>query len=228
MSWSFKIKQRNKIALALGAIILITVLANWFVSYSMTVVGSQFKSVYVDRLVPALDISAIQERYYQNRLLLEEHISLMDRLQQETIRVQLSQNEQEIDSLVAKYSATQLTAKEQQDLQQYLKAEKELHLLKNKILLHSSAGEKHVASNLYKQQWLAAFQELMQPLHALSELQESVGQELYEDADRQMKSLKTLSYLVIALAVIFALLIGTLLQTSRKIKEVKYQKFHLN
>ncbi|OKL41615.1 hypothetical protein [Pontibacter flavimaris] len=38
--------------------------------------------------------------------------------------------------------------------------------------------------------------------------------ELYEDAERQIKSLKVLSYLVIAMAVILSLLVGMLWQPS--------------
>ncbi|GHA59824.1 MCP four helix bundle domain-containing protein [Pontibacter akesuensis] len=227
MSWSFRIKQRKKIALALGSIFLIIVLANWFVSYSMTVVSTQFKSVYADRLVPALDISAIQEYNYQNRLLLEEHI-LAEVPQKEEITAKISENEHRIDSLVAKYSATYLTPQESEDLKVYLQADQQLGGVMTAILKLSAAGDELAAGKLYKQQGLEAFQEVLLPLHALSLLQEEVGQSLYEDAERQMKSLKILSNLVIALAVILALMVGTLLQTSRKIKQINPQKFHLN
>lgn len=214
-------------ALALGAIFLIIVLANWFVSYSMTVVSTQFKSVYADRLIPALDISAIQEFNYQNRLLLEEHI-LADPPQKDELAARINQNERKIDSLVAKYSATYLTTKESADLEMYLQADQQLGLVMTSILARSSAGDTQAANKLYKQQGLKAFQEVLLPLHDLSQLQEEVGQSLYKDAERQMKSLEILSNLVIALAVILALMVGTLLQTSRKIKQIKPQKFHLN
>lgn len=227
MSWSFKIKQRKKIALAFGSIFLIIVLANWFVSYSMKVVSTQFKSVYADRLIPALDISAIQEFNYQNRLLLEEHI-LADPTRKKQLAQKISQNERKIDSLVAKYSATYLTTKESEDLELYLQADQQLGLVMTSILARSTAGDNQTAYELYQQQGLEAFQEVLLPLHALSQLQEEVGQSLYEDAERQMKSLKMLSNLVIALAVILALVVGTLLQTSRKIKQIKPQRFHLN
>ena len=74
MNRIIKNKERQKIAIALCAVFVIIVLANWWVSHSMTQVSSQFASVYHDRLVPALDLAAMQERYYQNRMLLEEHL----------------------------------------------------------------------------------------------------------------------------------------------------------
>lgn len=140
----------------------------------------------------------------------------------------ISQNERKIDSLIAKYSATYLTTQESEDLEIYLQADQQLGLVMTSILAHSTAGDVQAANKLYKLQGLEAFQEVLLPLHSLSQLQEEVGQSLYENAERQMKSLEILSNLVIALAVILALMVGTLLQTSRKIKQIKPQKFHLN
>lgn len=99
MNWTYKIPERNKIALALGAVFLIIVLANWWVSYSMKQVSHQFKSVYQDRLVPALDIAAMQERYYQNLMLLEEHMQTQSREQERQLRARFLENLQEVDSL---------------------------------------------------------------------------------------------------------------------------------
>lgn len=87
-----KNKERQKTALALCAVFVIIVLANWWVSYSMTRVSSQFASVYHDRLVPALDIAAMQERYYQNRMLLEEHLQAEDTAQQQRLEGSLQQH----------------------------------------------------------------------------------------------------------------------------------------
>ncbi|WP_266205479.1 MCP four helix bundle domain-containing protein [Pontibacter kalidii] len=228
MSWSFRIGNRNRIALALGIVFLIILLANWFVSYSMTKVSGQFKSVYADRLVPALDISAMQERYYQNRLLLEEHLLATSPEEEQRIMAEIERHEAELDSLLRKFQATYLTTQESQDLQAYLEADRNYAKTQQTILVKSHTGDKAAAMALFRHEGMAAFQKLLQPLHALSQLQEQVGQELYEDAERQMKTLKVLSYLVIALAVILALLVGTLLQSSRKLNNIKPQKYHLN
>ncbi|ARS35069.1 MCP four helix bundle domain-containing protein [Pontibacter actiniarum] len=228
MSWSFQIKQRDRIALALAAVFLIIVLANWFVNYSMTQVSGQFRSVYEDRLVPALDISAMQERYYQNRLLVEEHLLSQDPALQKQLAQEIRANEAELDSLVLKFKHTYLTSQEQQDLQAFLQADRQFRDTQQAILARSHAGDKPAATDMYKKEGAQAFQQLLEPLHALSQLQEKVGHELYANAERQMKSLKVLSYLVIALAVILALLVGTLMQTSRKLRNVMPQKFHLN
>ncbi|WP_276495816.1 MCP four helix bundle domain-containing protein [Pontibacter litorisediminis] len=228
MSWSFKLGNRNRIALALGFVFLIIMAANWFVSYSMTKVNAQFESVYADRLVPALDISTMQERYYQNRLLLEEHLLTASVEEEQRIMAEIEQNEADLDSLLGKFQATYLTTQESQDLQDYLQAGRDYSKTQQTILVMSHTGDKAAALDMFRREGMAAFQELLRPLHALSKLQEQVGHELYEDAERQMKSLKVLSYMVIALAVILAALVGALLQSSRKLKAIKPQKYHLN
>lgn len=228
MNWSFRISHRNRIALALAFVFLIIVLANWFVSYSMTKVSQRFESVYADRLVPALDISAMQEKYYQNRLLLEEHLLATTAKEEKQIMQQIEQNETDLDSLLHKFRATYLTSQESEDLKEYLKAGERYSKVQQTILVMSHTQDKATAKAMFRQEGMQSFQELLLPLHALSQLQEEVGHELYADSERQMKSLKVLSYLVIALAVILALLVGSLLQASRQLKHIKPQKYHLN
>jgi len=228
MDQSLNRAQRKKITLAFGAVFLIIVLANWFVSYSMQQVGGHFRSVYQDRLVPALDISAMLERYYQNRMLLEEHILLQEPHEQQRLEKQISRNLVQIDSLNAKFEATYLTRQEGQDLKSYKAAITRLTRVQAHILELSRRGEATAALTLYRSQGQEAFLALLKPLHALNQLQEEVGQQLYAAADRQVKTLKILSYLVIGMAVFLALLVGTLLQSTRSISNIKPQPFHLN
>lgn len=228
MSWTFRIKQRDRVALALAAVFLIIVLANWFVSYSMTQVSQQFKSVYADRLIPALDISAMQERYYQSKLLLEKHLQSDSPSEKQQLSRELRTLDAELDSLIEKFEATYLTEQEKSDFQQFLETNASYSQTQNQILDLSAAQDRTGAVSRYKNQGMASFQQIIVRLHALSSIQEKVGLELYSDAERQMKSLKVLSYLVIALAVILALMVGTLLQTSRKLNRLKQQQFHWN
>ena len=223
-----KNQERQKIALALCAVFTIIVLANWWVSYSMTQVSNQFESVYQDRLVPALDIAAMQERYYQNRMLLEGHLHLKDAVQQQRVEASLQQHIQEIDSLSAKYEATYLTSQESKDLQQYKQAVKRLTAAQRQVIDLSRAGNKDEAARIYEAVVVPAFNDLLMPMHALSKLQQDVGHELYAASERQLNSMKMLSSLVVACAVILALLVGVLLQNKRQKIRIKPQQFHLN
>jgi len=221
-------RQRHTIALALCAVFIIIVLANWWVSYSMTQVSKQFESVYQDRLVPALDITAMQERFYQNRMLLEEHLQAEAPARQQQLEKELQQHMREIDSLAAKFEATYLTNQESKDLKRYKRAVRRLSVVQLQVLKQSRAGNKDAATGIYKADVVPAFNELLLPIHALSQLQQDVGHELYASAEQQLNTLKMLSYLVIALAVILALLLGVVLQHNRHRIRIKPQQFHLN
>lgn len=228
MSWSFGLKKRNEIALAFTAIFIVIVLANWFVSYTMERVSRNFESVYQDRLIPSLDISEILERYYQNRMLLEEHVMAEDLSLHKSLQQRITTNTRTIDSLTAKFENTHLVDKELQELASYKAQFAKLVKVQDEILYLSAQGNKTEAKKLYRTEGQTVFQDLLKPLHALIRVQGDVGQELYRSADRSVKMLKVLSYLVIGLAVIVALIVGTLLQTSRKLNNVKPQNYHLN
>ncbi|MEJ8802288.1 MCP four helix bundle domain-containing protein [Pontibacter sp. H249] len=228
MNWSINLRQRDKIALALGIIFLVIVLANWFMSYSMKQISGQFKSVYEDRLVPALDISAIVERSYENHLLLEEHILAAEAGVKEKLASQISQNQHEIDSILVKFEATYLTKEEYKDLQNYKVARQDLLEVQQAILKQSGDLNTREAREKFTTAGNTTFQLLLNPLHDLSKVQETVGHDLLDSAERQMNAIKILSTLVIAMAVIIALLVATLLQTSKKLNSIKQQNFHWN
>ncbi|GAB3202098.1 hypothetical protein ABID22_003692 [Pontibacter aydingkolensis] len=228
MNWSINLRQRDKIALALGFIFLVIVLANWFVNYSMKQISGQFKSVYEDRLIPALDISAIVELSYKNHLLLEEHILESDLSVKNKLSEQITRNQHEIDSILVKFEATYLTKEERIDLESYKQARQDLLAVQQNILRQSGNLNTIAARDSYTTAGNASFQLLLNPLHDLGKIQETIGHDLLDSAERQMNMIKVLSTLVIAMAVIIALLVTTLLQTSRKLNSIKQQNFHLN
>lgn len=194
----------------------------------MEQVGRQFQSVYQDRLIPSLDISEMLERYYQNRMLLEEHILADNIASQDSLHHLVVTNTTTIDSLATKYENTYLVEQEKKGLTDYKVRFAKLVQVQEEILKLSGQGNKAKARQLYLTSGQNAFQRLLEPLHILIRVQGDIGQELYQSADRSVKMLKILSYLVIGLAVIIALIIGTLLQTSRKLNKVKPQNYHLN
>jgi hypothetical protein len=228
MNWVFRIRQREKIALALGSVFVIIILANWFVSYSIGEVSKQFRSVYQDRLVPSLDISQMLERYYQNRMYLEEHVIAESITEKDSLSRLLDANTEEINVLVKKFENTYLIDQESAELAKYKIQFAKLVKVQDQVLELSRAGNRTAALQLSHTKGHEAFQNLLEPLHHLIQVQGEVGQELYESADRKVKALEILSYLVIGLAVLLALIVGTLLQGSQKLKNIKPQNYHMN
>lgn len=228
MNWAYRITKRDKVAFALGSVFAIIILANWFASYSIGKVSSQFRSVYHDRLVPSLVISDVMERYYQNRLTLEEHILSNAALEQDSLHGVVKANTAEIEALINRFEKTYLIERESRGLAEYKKQFANLIAVQDRILDLSSNGNKTKAELLYRTEAHTVFLHLMEPLHELIQVQGEVGRELYQSADRQVKTLKVLSYLVIGMSVFIAMLIATLLQATHKLKNIKPQNYHLN
>lgn len=227
-NWVFSNGQRRRIGITLGVVLVVIMLANWFVSYTIQQVDNQFKSVYQDRLVPASYMTEILERYYKNQLLLEQHLQAQTGTSQDSIGALWNSNTAAIDALIQKFETTYLTEQEAIYLKNFKHAVNDLQQIQEQVLVFSSAGQKQEALLLHKAQNKGQFQRLLGPLHELISLQEQIGHELYLSADRKVKSMKVTSYMVIALAIFIALIAGTLLQTNRKINTIKPQKFHLN
>lgn len=228
MKWVYSIKKRDQVAFALGSVFAIIILVNWFASYSIDQVNNQFRSVYQDRLVPSLDISEVMERYYQNRIYLEEHVLSDAKQKQDSLEKLVQANTLQIDSLIDKFETTYLVERESAGLAQYKERFYTLVKVQDQILTLSSNGNKDQAKQLSRTKGHEAFLHLLEPLHELIRLQGEVGQELYESAERQVKTLKVLSYLVIGLSVFIALLVATLLQTTRKLNNIKPQNYRMN
>ncbi|MCP2044965.1 MCP four helix bundle domain-containing protein [Pontibacter sp. HSC-36F09] len=228
MNWAYRITKRDKVAFALGSVFAIIILANWFASYSIGRVSNQFSEVYHDRLVPSLVISDVMERYYQNRLTLEDHILSGSAAEQDRLQKLVEANTLEIETLINQFEQTYLIERESAGLATYNKEFGKLVAVQDHILKLSTEGEKAQAEHLYRTEGHQAFLHLLVPLHELIRLQGEVGKELYLSADRQVKTLKILSYLVIGMSVFIGLLVITLLQATRKLNNIKPQNYHLN
>lgn len=227
-NWFFSNSQRRQIGMALGVVLVVILFANWFVGYTMQQVDLQFKSVYQDRLVPASYMSDILERSYQNQLLLERHLQTQQVQEMDNIHATWQQNSAAIGNVIRKFETTYLTEQENIYLNDFKQDLTKLEETQKQIFSLSSSNNKPAAQQAYRGENLQQFQKLLAPLHNMISLQEKVGHELYLSADRQVKSLKVLSYVVIAIAIFIALIIGTLLQTNRKINSIKPQNFQLN
>jgi hypothetical protein len=227
-NWVFSSNQRARIGLALGVVLLIIIIANWFVGYTMQQVDNQFKSVYQDRLVPASYMTEILERSYQNQLLLERHLQTQQTDEKNAIRSLWLTNKAVVADVVQKFETTYITDQEAVFLKEFKNSLLELEQTQKQLLALSDQRNQAGALQLYQTFNQQNFQHFLVPLHNIIKLQEEVGHELYLSADRQVKSLKVISYIVIAIAVFIALIIGTLLQTSHKLNSIKYQNYKLN
>ncbi len=105
-------KYKYRAALCLVALFGTSLLAMYFIRENVDAADRTVKSLYKDRLVPAQDISFVQEKLYQNELLVQEHISATAADVHTRAASRIGRHGAEVDSLVDKFAHTFLVKQE--------------------------------------------------------------------------------------------------------------------
>lgn len=198
------LSNREKIIFSFLLILIVVNLLTVVITHSLGSFSTSFRSMLDDRLVPSSDISKIQERFYQNRLKIEELIFMVDSSrsgQEEDIR----QNNAEIDRILKKYLLTHLTEEEEYNLTIFREELKNYRRIELKIMAAFEAGEVEDAREIFLSNSLMAFNKMLDLLHHLADIQLEVGEELYHNAVNNIKVINLTSYLSIAVAVLLTL-----------------------
>lgn len=227
MKWIFAIQQKHKVALLLGGILCIVVLSTILVRMNMKDINRSFTSIYNDRLIPATEFFYISENMYSRRLLIEKFLLFHHKYQTDDLREKLNGYNHAIDSLIIEYEKTYLVHNESQYLSDFKNKIQEYAEVEQSIIALSENGANEAGLDLFEEKGTALFQNTIQDLHQLTQIQSSVGKELIAHSQSAMASTNILSHLQVALAFIIFVIIQIILLTSKAIHKQK-QPFHLN
>jgi hypothetical protein len=216
-------KYKYRAALCLVALFGTSLLAMYFIRENVDAADRTVKSLYKDRLVPAQDISFVQEKLYQNELLVQEHISATAADVHTRAASRIGRHGAEVDSLVDKFAHTFLVNQEVKSLEKYRDYLSVHRHTQGQILRLSEQGAKREAAALYRDEGQRHFAQLMGTVHQLSSLQTSVGHELYDRSHQNLLEAGLLSYLVIGLTVLVCLLAQALLKWFRVTSRLPYK-----
>jgi hypothetical protein len=223
--WSYVIgeKYKYRFALCLVAIFGASLLGMYFIRMNVTAADQSVKSLYQDRLVPAGDISIVQEKLYQNELLVQEHIDAPAAGGHAQAAHQIRRHSAEMDSLVDKFAHTLLVNQEVESLKKYRRYLFMHRHIQGQILDLSERGFKQEAATLYRNEGQPRFAQLMDTVHQLASLQTSVGHELYDRSHRNLLDAGLLSYMVIVITILVCLLGQVLLKWFRFTSRLPYK-----
>ena len=216
-------KYKYRLALCLVTLFGTSLLAMYFIRVNVNAADQTVKSLYKDRLVPAQDISFVQEKLYQNELLVQEHISATASAAHARAAHQVGRHGAEVDSLVDKFAHTFLVNQEVKSLEKYRRYLSVHRRTQGQILRLSEQGAKQEAAALYRNEGQRHFTQLMGTVHQLASLQTSVGHELYDRSHQNLLEAGLLSYLVIGLTVLVCLLAQALLKWFRITSRLPYR-----
>lgn len=193
------LSNREKI---LVSFLVLLVLMNGFtiiVSRNITGISYSFRSMLEDRLIPSLYLFQVQEGVYKNRLLLEEMIYFSGQTEEEMIW-QIQENNEKIDQVILKLSQTSLTSDEAEALGSFYDTMKGYREAERQVIRMVENGEIEKARSAYLKRSLATFEDLLLPMHDLEDIQLTVGEGLYAEAEHAVSSIQLMAYLNMGIA----------------------------
>jgi CHASE3 domain sensor protein len=172
--------------------------------------SNKFFSMYRDRLEPAMELSYIIERSYQNRLHLEEHVTEMGVESLSQIEYAIYKNNRVIDSLILKYSETYLVPEEIKSLNKYRRNINEYRKLEKETIKLSRERQHQDAMAILTGQSFTLFRSIIEPLERLEEVQLIAGKELYLEAERLALRVNMTIYLAMGIGIVVAIIVATI------------------
>lgn len=207
-------KIGKRIIVCFVTLFILMIASGMISSLGITRITNKFFSMYRDRLEPAMDISYIIEKMYQNRLLLEEHVTEIGPETFRQIEFDIYKNNNFIDSLINKYAETYLIPDEVRILNLYQNSIESYRKLETTIIGLSRDGLHEEALTLYTGESFNSFRKTIEPLESLEQTQLKEGKHLYYEAEAMAYRIKMSVYLCIGIAIIIAIIVGLIISLS--------------
>ena len=225
MKWAFAIQRKIRLAIALAIMMLLIILLSLWESYNVNKISKSFRSIYEDRLIPAVDLYLISGHIQNKRNKLVSFL-FTDKISVEEIKNVLSLENKQLDTLINKYEKTYLVKAETNHLQN-LKKNLKIFERDELLLINASLDNKEFAKNLYLNTTINFYENIDQDLILLTQVQTQIGKELLAESNKSQSSSSLISQLQIVVAIILGLIIMILIITDKQVI-LKQEKYNLN
>lgn len=227
MKWLIVIQQKLKVAGLLGGIMVLVLGSTLLSKNNMDGMDKSFSSLYLDRLIPAIDMVYLTDNLYRKHLLLERYLWTDKEVPLHEIAIQLDAHNAHIDSLVKEFEKTYLVEEETKSLGAFRNRIVEYASIEQTILNLCSTGQRAAGIRLFEQEGNVAFQRTIIRLNELTRIQSSVGKELVRKSHSDALQSEFLSTFQICMVLIIGLIVLALIKEAKMINIGK-QPFHLN
>jgi methyl-accepting chemotaxis protein len=208
----FSIKVRLIISFLLVNLILIGV--GLYGKQNTGVLNDMLNEMYINNLTPIMDLAnANMQAIYHNRSLFD-YVIEPTQAGMDNIAREMDGYEQQMQGLLNKYRATELTDTEKTTLAQADRAWPIYKESAKKAMAASYANDNDAAVKLMKGEAAANFKVLDDQLSQLVEFNEQLGTKAYKDSDVIVADLTATTYTILTISVILSLLLGWLLSNS--------------
>jgi hypothetical protein len=227
MRFAYSLKQKVKIATLLFFVMTCSILITILEEKSINKMNESFRSLYNDRLIPAMDLFQVVEIVYSKKSLLEELIYRDNTKDLSISASTLKRYNFTIDSLIGKYEKTFLVQKEKELLLLLKHQLSDLVATEQDIMQLLTSGNKSEANHLFEVSGQVTADRIVKNVSNLMRTQKQVGTEIITDTAFVVSGSRIYSNLQIALAVVIGILIVGILFTSNVVY-IKNDKFNLN
>ncbi|SFQ39180.1 MCP four helix bundle domain-containing protein [Parafilimonas terrae] len=207
MKWAYLVKDKMKAVAVLLLIIVLILVNNISNRKTFSKLNESIASIYKDRLMPATYIFQLTDHLYQKKFLLNE-------MQANDNAAIAARHDSAIHSIIKTYETTYLTPAEKKH---WLAFKKELEQYNT---LTSGLEENNKAVN-------ESFENVIQHLNALSEIQASEGSNIFSIAKIDVGGTIIMSHLEVALLLILGIFALVLINANDN-KLMQVQKARLN
>jgi len=185
--------EKKRLVLFLLIILLFSLLSNYFSRQSYDRLDRNMSSIYQDRLMPSSYLFRLNDHLYQKKLLLQD---LSD---QPAITAALDSHNHDINGIIEAYSATYLTANEEEYWTDFKSSLEKYNRAENDIL--AASGNNADADRMLN----AGFIQALSSLNQLNELQAAEGLKLQDDSRSLLQSTVLRAYLEVSLLFILGI-----------------------
>ena len=175
-------KLRNKLLLSFGTVLTLTVIVGVSGYNGVMQITPRMESMYTDRLIPAVELDGIMERWSKIRTRTLLYSINSDPAQRRQITAEIAGYKTQIDSLVQTYAGTYLTSEERENFRSYLSLSANYASdVQDQLNLGKSSGTGVVAAAIAKQ-GRGPFLKLSASIDHLIAIQTGESRKLYESS----------------------------------------------
>ncbi len=175
-------KLRNKLLLSFGTVLTLTVIVGVSGYNGVMQITPRMESMYTDRLIPAVELDGIMERWSKIRTRTLLYSINSDPAQRRQITAEIAGYKTQIDSLVQTYAGTYMTSEERENFKSYLSLSANYASdVQDLLNLGKSSGTGVVAAAIAKQ-GRGPFLKLSASIDHLIAIQTGESRKLYESS----------------------------------------------
>ncbi len=216
-------KLRAKLLLSFGVVLGLTVIVGVAGYSGLMRITPNMKSMYNDRLVPAVQLNGVMERWNKVRVRTLLYAMATDPGQQRELAGEISGYRSQIDSLVQAYAGTYLTSKEKAEFAEYRSLSANYLSDVDALLSLGRNSGPGALSSLIARQGRMPFLRLSASIDGLVSLQAAESQRLYESSISDEHTTLMILVGVIVIAVLVGILLALFIsgQIDQPMKKVK-------